>query len=97
MKLGGWMSNPQYLAQVGHLFGAYAVAYTLLVGGIPYLGAHAYVFIALGIALAAVKEFVFDVSKWGEGDSWKDSAMDFAFYVIGAGLAFLVFFEVRHA
>lgn len=79
-----WMSNPQYLAQVGHFFGAMCVVETTA------LVHHAAVYWVFGIgaALAALKEFVFDVAPWGEGDSWIDSAMDFAFYMLGgvAGL-----------
>ena len=87
MKLSfKWMSDPQYLAQVGHFFGAYSVAFT---GGIFF--PHALVWIVLGaLALASVKEFVFDVASWGEGDSWRDSAEDFAFYAGGAILAVLI-------
>jgi len=74
------MSSPQYLAQVGHFLGG-----ALLVFGAGAFGGHRWASAALGagIALAAFKEFVFDVASWGEGDSWKDSAQDFLFYVLG--------------
>ena len=48
-------------------------------------------FVALGIGVTAAtfKEFVFDTASWGEGDSWSDSFMDWAFYMLGgaAGMA----------
>lgn len=49
------------------------------------------VVLAVGVSLATFKEFVFDVSSWGEGDSWPDSLMDWAFYMLGAGVATLIF------
>jgi ABC-type nickel/cobalt efflux system permease component RcnA len=76
----GWMSNPQYLAQVGHFLGAYSLVLTSAVFLSP--GTFWVVFVIAVIA-ATFKEFVFDVASWGEGDSWADSAMDWAFYMLG--------------
>jgi hypothetical protein len=85
------MSNPQYLAQIGHFFGACTViliAALFSVGLVPILWT-----LGIGLVLAALKEFVFDTASWGEGDSWSDSVMDFAFYalggLVGLGLAAL--------
>ena len=79
-----WMSNPQYLAQVAHfLGGALLIVLSALFFG---WGRPVYWTFGAGLALASAKEFIFDVAKWGEGDSWADSAMDWAFYVLG-GLA----------
>ena len=80
-----WMSNPQYLAQVGHYLGG---ASLLLTTGLFSLAAGAgwrpvILTLAVGVFAASVKEFVFDVASWGEGDSWADSLMDWAFYVFG--------------
>jgi len=86
-----WMSNPQYLAQVSHVLGGallLAIAVIFSVTWTPVL-----ITLGCGVAAATFKEFVFDVSSWGEGDSWSDSFMDWAFYMVGSflgmGLAFL--------
>ena len=80
----GWMSNPQYLAQVSHFLGG-----TLLIV-IAALFAETlipvYITLGCGVAAATFKEFVFDVSSWGEGDSWSDSIMDWAFYMLGGAV-----------
>jgi hypothetical protein len=83
-----WMNNPQYLAQVGHLFGACSVLLTtgimalaLGAGWLPVL-----VVLAAGVAAAAVKEFWYDMQYELPRQTWGDSAMDFGFYVLGAGL-----------
>jgi len=83
-----WMSSPQYLAQVGHGFGACSVVLTAALFSLALGAGWAPILVVLGagIALAALKEFVFDVASWGEGDSWADSAMDFGFYVLGAAV-----------
>jgi hypothetical protein len=81
-----WMSNPQYLAQVAHVL---AGALFVFAGGVLF-GAVGWAMIA-GAVAAAFKEFVFDTASWGEGDSWSDSAMDFAFYVIGGFLGLLLY------
>lgn len=84
------MSSPQYLAQVAHVLGGalFVVLSMLFFGwGAPVLWTF-----GMGIVLASSKEFIFDVSSWGEGDSWADSLMDWIFYVLGGsaglGLAF---------
>lgn len=83
-----WMSNDQYLSQVGHFLGgaglivvASMFAIVLGAGWEPILWT-----LGVGVAAASFKEFVFDVSKWGEGDSWSDSFMDWAFYMLGGAL-----------
>lgn len=85
----GWMSDPEYLAQVGHFFAALAIVF-----GVGAFGGHVALWIALGVGLvvAAIKEFVFDVAAWGEGDSWQDSAIDFAFYALGGLSGAMLFF-----
>lgn len=87
------MSDPQYLAQVGHfLGGAWVVFLAGLFGGSGVLA----VAFAVGVVVAALKEFVFDVASWGEGDSWSDSAVDFAFYALGGGAGSAVFLLAAH-
>jgi len=83
-----WMSNKQYLAQVAHFLGGallitIAALFTIALGATwePIL-----ITLGIGVAAASFKEFVFDVSSWGEGDSWSDSAMDWAFYMLGGGV-----------
>lgn len=80
-KLFDWMSAPQYLAQVGHTLAGILIVFA---AGVFF---HAQVLaLVLGLVAAALKEFLFDVAPWGEGDSWSDSIMDFGFYAAG-GLA----------
>lgn len=80
-KLGSLFQNAQYLAQVGHFFGSLSV---MLVYGIFTREWYMLFAFIVGVLLAAAKEFIYDVNpKWGEGDSWSDSAMDFSFYVFG--------------
>lgn len=80
MSRFAWMSSPQYLAQVGHFLGG-----ALLVFACGAFWGHrgAAAALSFGAIAAALKEFVFDVAPWGEGDSWADSAEDFAFYILG--------------
>jgi hypothetical protein len=82
------MSKPQYLAQVGHFLGGVV----LLESTALFFGfAATYWALGLGTLVAGLKEFGYDsgisllVPSWGEGDSWQDSAEDFAFYVLGGG------------
>ena len=91
-----WMSNPQYLAQVGHYLGGLCVVFVL-----GAFGGHVVMWstLAIGLVLAGLKEFVFDVASWGEGDSWSDSIMDFAFYLAGglSGMGLFLWALSRHA
>lgn len=77
-----WMSDPQYLAQVGHTLGAYSLVCTLAMFGVHW-GVIGVVFI-VGIWMAALKEFWFDIVY--EKDSWADSTMDFGFYLLGGAM-----------
>jgi hypothetical protein len=78
-----WMSNPQYLAQVGHFFGALcAIIVTALFGKhewVPILWV-----LAFGVPLATAKEFWFDIVY--ERDSFMNSLMDWGFYMLGAAV-----------
>lgn len=80
VKPFAWMSDPQYLAQVGHFLGGLSLVF--VVGAFAGREGALWTLVG-GTALAAIKEFVFDVASWGEGDSWADSAMDFVFYLAG--------------
>jgi hypothetical protein len=83
-----WMSNPQYLAQVGHFLGGVSlITISMLFAVVRGAGwTPTLVTFILGVAAASFKEFVFDVSSWGEGDSWSDSLMDWSFYMLGGGV-----------
>jgi hypothetical protein len=95
LKPFAWMSNPQYLAQAGHVLGGcllivLTALFTLAMGvGWSVIWA---VF-GFGVIAATVKEFVVDLlpEPYGEGDSFSDSLMDWCFYmlggVVGLGLA----------
>jgi hypothetical protein len=83
-----WMSSVQYLAQVSHALAGVSVivisalfSIALRTGWVPTI-----ITLVLGIMLASVKEFWFDLSSWGEGDSLSDSAIDFTFYMAGAAI-----------
>lgn len=90
-----WMSDPQYLAQVGHfLGGASLILLTALFSMAKHVGFEPIgAILGLGMLVAGFKEFWFDIRY--EHDSWKNSAMDFAFYVFGGiagtGLSLLAF------
>lgn len=91
-----WMSTPQYLAQISHfLAGNLLVALAALFFGFAPM----FTALAIGFVVAALKEFVYDTATWGEGDSWADSLMDFAFYALGGmtgvGLAALAHYLGR--
>ncbi len=83
-----WMSNPQYLAQVGHFLGGYGLIATATLFSIVLGGGWVPILITLGIGIlaASFKEFVFDVALWGEGDTWSDSLMDWSFYMLGGAV-----------
>jgi hypothetical protein len=83
-----WMSNPQYLAQIGHFLGAAGLIVTAALFSFTQGAGWEPVWITLGIGVTAAtfKEFLFDVSSWGEGDSWSDSIMDWSFYMLGGGV-----------
>jgi len=85
-----WMSNPQYLAQVGHFLGGVAL---IVIAALLSTDAHAGVLpilitLGVGIVVAALKEFWFDIKF--EKDSWPDSIMDFCFYMLGGGVGMII-------
>lgn len=86
-----WMNNSQYLAQVGHFFGACTII--LLVGLFSEthreFPLYAYGF---GIAVAAVKEFWYDMVYELPKQTWLDSIMDFFFYALGGTFALVVLY-----
>ena len=100
----GWMSNPQYLAQVGHFLGGVTVITIATLFSIVFGAGWVPVLITLGVGVlaASYKEFIFDTSVFGvgEGDSWSDSLMDWSFYMLGGGfamgLAAIAFHFVKH-
>jgi len=87
-----WMNNPQYLAQVGHFFGAFSVVLICALFG----GMHA-VLISLPCVFvgALIKEYWYDMRYELPRQSFSDSSMDFVFFCAGAaaglGLAWLKF------
>jgi hypothetical protein len=102
-KANAWMSNPQYLAQIGHTLGGYGIILTTTIFAVVLSAGWKPTLIALavGIVIASLKEFVYDTNtKWGEGDSWSDSLMDWTFYMVGGGLGIgvsaLVHYLVAH-
>lgn len=99
-----WMSNEQYLAQVGHLLGGVTVIIIATLFAVVFGAGWLPVLITLGVGVlaASYKEFIFDTSVFGvgEGDSWADSFMDWSFYMLGAaiamGLASVAFHFAKH-
>lgn len=84
-----WMNNPQYLAQVGHFFGAYSLILTVarFQGSVPHLALAVYT--ALLVA-AAIKEFWYDMRYELPVQTWADSIEDFVFYAFGGSAALMV-------
>jgi hypothetical protein len=83
-----WMNNSQYLAQVGHFFGAYFVVVTT---AMFFKSWHVVLpVLAVGIVVAAIKEFWYDLKYELPKQSFSDSFEDFAFYMLGAGTATVV-------
>lgn len=95
MKLtNSWMNDPAYLAQAAHACGAafYVAAFALLLGRpVPLLGAW-----LVGVALAALKEFVYDARFELPKQTARDNATDFVFYVVGSAIGWAVV-SVAHA
>jgi len=87
-----WESNSQYLAQIGHFLGA---ALFVLVAGTFWGPPLPWGIIAIGVAVATLKEFLLDLlpSPYGEGDSFVDSIVDWTFYILG-GVVGSALFEV---
>ncbi len=84
-----WMNNPQYLAQVGHFFGAYS-----LILSASLLTPHWAYVVAIGVVAAAIKEFWYDMTYELPYQTFWASFMDFGFYVLGAAVAALVIWVV---
>jgi hypothetical protein len=80
-----WMNNPQYLAQVGHTLGGLAVIFALRVFFGPV---GMWIGLVLGVALAAGKEFWYDMKYELPVQTWWASIMDFAFYMLGAAAGY---------
>jgi hypothetical protein len=77
-----WETNPQYLAQFGHVLGGALIVF----GGAVLFHWEAWVAMVIVTILAGMKEFAWDVAHppYGEGDSWVNSAVDWCFWVSGA-------------
>jgi hypothetical protein len=82
-----WMNDPQYLAQVGHSLGGFALILTLRVFFGPFW---MLVGLILGLMLAAGKEFWYDMKYELPAQTWFDSVMDFGFYLLGASVGVIV-------
>lgn len=79
-----WMNDPTFLAPSAHFFGAMATIMTVAhfagkTGGLIAAG--------LFTAAAVVKEFWYDMKYELPKQSWGDSGLDFAFYMVGVVLA----------
>lgn len=74
-----WMNNPQYLAQIGHFFGAYSIVFT---AGHFLPSAYPGVVLAM-VCYMVVKEFWWDLVYEVPKQTWGDSIMDFGFYTLG--------------
>jgi len=92
-----WMNDPQYLAQIGHFFGGYALMVTTIfvctalgTGLTPIV-----VVLGLWIAYGLGKEFWYDMRYELPRQTWKDSGQDFAFLVLGAVVGLGTGFGIR--
>lgn len=84
-----WMGDPRYLAQVAHFFGALSVVLLATLFG-HHSRTVLEVVVAVGVPLAALKEYWFDIRF--EPDSYKGSTIDFTFYMLGAASGVATFF-----
>lgn len=84
MKAFKWMWNPQYLAQVSHVLAGNLVLLLvwLFWESVPIC----WLAFGLGMSLAALKEFWFDMRFETPKDTFWDAAMDFSFYFLGGAV-----------
>jgi hypothetical protein len=84
-----WMMNVQIIAQGVHfLLGFSAILLTALIGVLAgYPTGPVEVALGVVVVLAAVKEFFYDIVYELPKQTWGDSIMDFAFYLLGAAVA----------
>ena len=77
-----WYGQPNFVAGAAHFLGGVAFCFlgTSLLGW-PYWSG-----LILTLTWALPKEFLIDL-YWGEHDSWRSSAIDFASYLGGAASA----------
>lgn len=81
MNKNTWMTNPVFLAQVGHFLGA-CLAMVLTAFLFGHLIA-CFVVAGLFVPAAAIKEFFYDLRFEVPTQSISDSALDFGFYMLG--------------
>jgi 1,4-dihydroxy-2-naphthoate octaprenyltransferase len=75
--------NPIWIAANAHVwFAAFAV--TIGLRHVPW-----WLLVPVALALAALKEFVFDAQREVPKQTFKDNLTDFAGYVLGVGIALL--------
>lgn len=82
--MNSWMNSSQYLAQVGHFFGAYSLIFTV---GVLWGSTTMFIVFGGGVLLAAIKEFWYDMVAELPKQTWTDSLMDFCFYLFGGCVA----------
>lgn len=87
-----WMNNPQFLAQIGHFFGAYSIIITM-----AFLFSHMVCLVIAGLFIlyAALKEFVYDANYELPKQTAADNWMDFAFYMLGVGVSLAMIFLIK--
>lgn len=98
-----WMNNPQYLAQVGHFLGGLCLMLLATLAAIIW--GHRDVIpcatFGVGLLLAGVKEFWYDMKYELPKQTWADSGMDFCFYalggMVGVTISGLTLFALQHS
>ena len=75
-----WMNDPTFLAQSAHFFGAIA---TTMVMSYLFGKKGGLITVGLFTAVAAVKEFWYDLVYELPKQTFGDSALDFTFYLVG--------------
>lgn len=93
-----WMMNVQIIAQGVHFFLAYSVISTVALFSLAFEYPTGPVEIALsiGVIAAAIKEFFYDMRYELPKQTWGDSIMDFAFYLLGGAVSTGVYVLVYH-
>jgi hypothetical protein len=92
MPFFNWMNNSEYLAQSSHFAFGYAIIMTAMAISLIRDWGWSLIFwvLGIGVALASLKEFWFDMVYEIPKQTWGDSILDFSFYMIGAATGLLI-------
>jgi hypothetical protein len=87
-----WMTNPIFLAESAHFFGAIATIMT----STRFWGKKGAIITAIIFTIcAAIKEFWYDLGYELPKQTFGISLLDYAFYIIGIVVALLIVFLIK--